>query len=87
MFPELLFEILGKAANLAERYEFKAVELKELSFRTDGVFTPKENYPTDPIYFLEVQFQKKDDFYWRFIVSYQTKAKEQVQLLDLLRAV
>jgi predicted transposase/invertase (TIGR01784 family) len=39
---------------MAARYEYQAIEFKETSHRTDGVFLPKE--PSLPIYFLEVQF-------------------------------
>jgi predicted transposase/invertase (TIGR01784 family) len=40
------------------------VEVKQLSFRLDGVFLP--DTPNQPIYFLEVQFQKDNNFYSRF---------------------
>ncbi len=63
--PGVLFELLGKPSALAANYNFKAVELKELAKRTDGVFLPKRD--GDPIYFVEVQFQKDDDFYYRLM--------------------
>lgn len=68
-FPDLLFELLGQPTELAQVYEFKSVEIKELAFRLDGVFLPSDEYPSQPLYFVEVQFQKDDDFYWRFITE------------------
>lgn len=56
--PETFFLLLGMSPEAAEemaaRYEYQAIELKETSHRTDGVFLPKE--PSLPLYFLEVQF-------------------------------
>src|SRR5205085_12540679 len=56
--PETFFLLLGMPAPLvremAARYQYQAIEFKETSHRTDGVFLPKE--PGLPIYFLEVQF-------------------------------
>jgi predicted transposase YdaD len=45
------------------------VEIKELARRIDGVFLPKPEYPEDPIYFVEVQFQNDDDLYGRLITE------------------
>ncbi|WP_043995446.1 DUF2887 domain-containing protein, partial [Microcystis aeruginosa] len=58
VFPELLFQLLGKSPNLAQNYQFKSVEIKELAFRLDGVFIPDADPPDYPLYFVEVQFQK-----------------------------
>src|SRR3954465_4875395 len=56
--PETFFLLLGMPAEaaiaMAARYQYQAIEFKETSHRTDGVFLPKE--PGLPIYFLEVQF-------------------------------
>jgi predicted transposase/invertase (TIGR01784 family) len=68
-FPSLLFELLGQNPELGDNYEFKSVEVKELSFRLDGVFVPKDETSTNPIYFVEVQFQIDDDFYWRLVTE------------------
>jgi predicted transposase/invertase (TIGR01784 family) len=69
IFPELLFQLIGESPSLAQNYQFKSIEIKELAFRLDGVFLPNESHPNYPIYFVEVQFQKDDDFYWRFITE------------------
>ena len=67
VFPELLFQLLGESPSLAENYQFKSIEVKELAFRLDGVFIPDAEHLDYPLYFVEVQFQKDKDFYWRFI--------------------
>lgn len=58
--PETFFLLLGMAPDLAretaQRYEYDAIEFKEKSHRSDGVFRPKE--PGLPLYFLEVQFYR-----------------------------
>ncbi|MCT7966730.1 Rpn family recombination-promoting nuclease/putative transposase [Laspinema sp. D1] len=65
-FPSLVFELMGEAGEKAQGYEFTSREVKELARRFDGVLLPPEGENERLIYFLEVQFQKKDDFYWRF---------------------
>jgi predicted transposase/invertase (TIGR01784 family) len=67
--PSILFELLGKPATEAEAYQFTSVEIKELAFRFDGLFIPDSDRPEQPIYFVEVQFQPKADFYWRLFTE------------------
>jgi predicted transposase/invertase (TIGR01784 family) len=67
--PSVLFEVLQQSPKLASHYNFSSVEIKELARRIDGVFLPKPKYPQDPIYFVEVQFQRDDDLYWRLITE------------------
>jgi len=67
--PSVLFELLEKSPALASHYEFSSVEIKELARRIDGLFLPKPEYPQDPIYFVEVQFQSDDNLYWRLITE------------------
>jgi predicted transposase/invertase (TIGR01784 family) len=43
------------------------VEVKEQAFRLDGVFLPESE--EDHIYFLEVQYERKPDFYSRFLTQ------------------
>ncbi len=66
-FPSLLFELIGKEPALAKAYQFTSVEVKELARTMDGLFLPTDK--TSPIYFLEVQFQKDNDFYWRLVTE------------------
>jgi len=63
-FPNILFELLGQPPSEALDYKFDSQEVKELAFRFDGVFVPPEDALDKRIYFVEVQFQKTDDFYW-----------------------
>lgn len=67
--PSVLFELLEQSPTLASHYKFSSVEIKELARRIDGLFLPKPEYPQDPIYFVEVQFQRDDDLYWRLITE------------------
>ena len=67
--PSVLFELLEQPPTQASHYEFSSVEIKELSRRIDGLFLPLPEYPQDPIYFVEVQFQRDDDLYWRLITE------------------
>ncbi|MBV6628049.1 MAG: Rpn family recombination-promoting nuclease/putative transposase [Rivularia sp. (in: Bacteria)] len=67
--PSVLFEILQQSPTQALRYEFSSVEIKELARRIDGLFIPLPEYPQDPIYFVEVQYQNDDNLYWRLITE------------------
>jgi predicted transposase/invertase (TIGR01784 family) len=67
--PNILFELIGKPATEAENYQFTSVEIKELAFRFDGLFIPNSKIPEQPIYFVEVQFQPKTDFYWKLFAE------------------
>ncbi|MBD1834543.1 Rpn family recombination-promoting nuclease/putative transposase [Cyanobacteria bacterium FACHB-472] len=65
-FPGIFFELIGQPPSAGDAYEFKSVEVKQTAFRIDGVFLPAENLPDQPIYFVEVQFQRDTRFYQRF---------------------
>jgi len=49
----------------AAGYRFTSVEIKEKAFRFDGIFIPDS--VDKNIWFVEVQFQKRAEFYWEFI--------------------
>ncbi|MBO1068405.1 MAG: Rpn family recombination-promoting nuclease/putative transposase [Dolichospermum sp. DEX189] len=66
-FHTLLFEILGEPTENATDYKFTSVEVKEKAFRFDGIFMADS--VEKPIYFVEVQFQPKPDFYWELIAE------------------
>jgi len=77
-FPFLFFELIGRSAEDAQRYQFYSLELKQAAFRLDGLFLPQEDIDENPIYFVEVQFQKDAWFYARlfaeiFAFLYQEK--------------
>jgi predicted transposase/invertase (TIGR01784 family) len=67
--PGILFELLGQPATLAQNYEFRSVELKQTAFRIDGVFLPQPNIDEQPVYIIEVQFQRDLHFYQRFFAE------------------
>jgi predicted transposase/invertase (TIGR01784 family) len=64
-FPGVFFELIGQAPTEAEAYEFRSVEIKQTAFRIDGVFIPISSTSQPPVLFVEVQFQKDRDFYFR----------------------
>ncbi|WP_218081794.1 Rpn family recombination-promoting nuclease/putative transposase [Anthocerotibacter panamensis] len=58
-FPDTLFALTGQPTDLAANYRFTSEEVKQTTFTLDGIFIPQ---PADqPIYFVEVQFQKDPD--------------------------
>ncbi len=65
-FPSLLFELVDHPPPDAQRYRFESVEVKESSFRIDGVFLPPDDAIAKTVFFAEIQFQKDDDLYHRF---------------------
>lgn len=68
-FPSIFFELIDRAPSEADAYQFSSVEVKQLSFRIDGVFLPKQDAIEPPIYFAEVQFQLDKRFYPRFFAE------------------
>jgi predicted transposase/invertase (TIGR01784 family) len=63
--PTLLFDLLPEIPNRADEYLFDSVEVKETSFRIDGVFIPPD--ADGIIYFCEIQFQPDELLYERMI--------------------
>jgi predicted transposase/invertase (TIGR01784 family) len=68
-FPSIFFELLGQPETNANAYQFSSPEIKQLSFRLDGVFSPLADNSTEPRYFVEVQFYKDKNFYDRLFAS------------------
>lgn len=64
-FPSAFFELINLQASEANAYNFASVELKQTAFRIDGVFLPVTDTSSQPIYFVEIQFQKDNEFYAR----------------------
>ncbi len=64
-FPQLVFQLLDRP--VVPGYAFTSVEVKEKSFRFDGIFMPPADRLTEPIYFIEVQFQPDANFYRAFL--------------------
>jgi predicted transposase/invertase (TIGR01784 family) len=65
-FPSLFFTLLDQVPDQARSYRFESVEVKETTFRIDGVFLPPDNAIPKTVFFCEVQFQKDEDLYYRF---------------------
>ena len=63
--PTLLFDLISQPPLDADRYSFDSVEVKETSFRMDGVFVPPN--PSGVVYFCEVQFQTDELLYERML--------------------
>ena len=68
-FPSIFFELINQPPEEANAYQFSSVEVKQLSFRIDGVFLPASNSPSLPNYFVEVQFQPDSTFYSRLFAE------------------
>jgi len=64
-FEGLMFELVGLPPETAAGYRFTSVEIKEKAFRFDGIFIPDS--VDKNIWFVEVQFQKRAEFYWEFV--------------------
>jgi predicted transposase/invertase (TIGR01784 family) len=59
--PTLLFDLLPTRPANAEDYTFASIEVKETSFRIDGVLLPPT--PEGTIIFSEVQMQPDGNLY------------------------
>jgi predicted transposase/invertase (TIGR01784 family) len=85
--PSLLFDLLGQSPDLAQGYEFRSVEIKQLAFRIDGVFLPKPEAADQTVWFVEVQFQKDPHFYHRFVAEISLFLDQHPQTVDWQAAV
>jgi predicted transposase/invertase (TIGR01784 family) len=65
--PTLLFELISNFPPQAEGYRFDSVEVKETSFRADGVFLPPT--PEGNIFFCEVQQARDNLLYERLLAE------------------
>lgn len=66
-FPNLFFDLIGRSQ--MQEYRFDSVEVKEPTFRIDGVFLPPESAASKTIFFTEVQFQRDETLYDRFFAE------------------
>lgn len=64
--PETALALLGYDEKLARHYAFQSLEVKEKSYRIDGVLLPDS--PDLPVIILEIQFQV-DEFIYERILS------------------
>ena len=68
-FPWIFFQLIDSQQTNIEAYQFIAPEVKQRSFRLDGLFTTTEEFNELPLYFVEVQFYQETDFYDRLFPS------------------
>lgn len=67
--PELFFELIGQPGKDPSIYKFSAQEIKQRGFRLDGLLSTNVAYPNEPIYFIEAQSYKDDNFYNQFVAK------------------
>jgi predicted transposase/invertase (TIGR01784 family) len=68
--PQSFFDLIGESPSQGENYQFTSREVKQLSFRLDGLFLPTEEDSSLPLYLVEVQFQSDPDFYYRLFAEF-----------------
>lgn len=68
--PQSFFDLIGESPSQGQRYQFTSREVKQLSFRLDGLFLPTEQDSSLPLYLVEVQFQPDPDFYYRLFSEF-----------------
>jgi predicted transposase/invertase (TIGR01784 family) len=68
-FPWIFFQLIQLQPTNLDAYQFIAPEIKQRSFRLDGLFTTTEEYSNLPLYFVEAQFYNETDFYDRLFPS------------------
>ena len=68
-FPSIFFELINQSTEQAATYQFTSREIKQLSFRVDGLFLPKNEASNQPFYLVEVQFQPDEDLYYRLFAE------------------
>ncbi|MBW4509076.1 MAG: Rpn family recombination-promoting nuclease/putative transposase [Scytonematopsis contorta HA4267-MV1] len=74
--PELFFELIGQPHHSKSAYQYSAPEIKQQGFRLDGLLSTRPGYSFDPIYFIEAQAYKDNNFYKSFfgkIILYLTQ--------------
>lgn len=80
--PGIFFELIGLSKQLGQSYEFRSVELKQTAFRIDGVFLPRHDAFEQTVWFVEVQFQKDVEFYYRFFAELFLFLRQNPQTVD-----
>ncbi len=63
--PSIFFELINRAPDEANSYQFTSREIKQTSFRLDGLFLPTTDDSDKPFYAVEVQFQPDENLYYR----------------------
>ncbi len=52
--PQVFFELIGKPETNLENYSFTVPEVKQQSFRLDGLFSTLKGFENEPLYFVEL---------------------------------
>jgi len=73
LYPNLVLELVG-ASPSNTLYRFEAPEVKQAAFRFDGMLIPSQ--PGQPLYFIECQFQKDKNFYFRLFAEIAVYLKQ-----------
>ena len=60
-YPTLFFELIGSSLPSAGSYQFRSQEVKQTSFRIDGVLVPPDSDPDLLLYFVEFQGYRDRD--------------------------
>ncbi len=68
-FPDSFFDLIGQPQPVSANYQFTSQEVKQLSFRLDGLFVPLREDSQQPLYLVEVQFQPDDTLYYRLFAE------------------
>lgn len=69
-YPRSFFDLIGESATQENNYKFSSIEVKQLSFRLDGLFLPTEENSDRPLYLVEVQFQPDENLYYRLFSEF-----------------
>ncbi len=69
-YPRSFFDLIGESATQENHYKFSSIEVKQLSFRLDGLFLPTEENSDRPLYLVEVQFQPDENLYYRLFSEF-----------------
>jgi predicted transposase/invertase (TIGR01784 family) len=67
--PTLAFQLAEVDVPASSDYRFISQEIKQTSFRLDGIAEPPADRPDAPRGYIEVQFQPDEDFYSRFFTE------------------
>jgi predicted transposase/invertase (TIGR01784 family) len=63
--PQIFFQIIGQPETNPNAYKFIAPEVKQSSFRLDGILSTLAGFEQQPLYFVEFQTYKDEEFYDR----------------------
>jgi len=83
--PLLLFDLMSLLPENSLRYTFESVEVKEASFRIDGVLTPPD--PSGDVFFTEIQMQPDPLLYERMFAEIGNYVYRRTELFASWRSV